>query len=100
MIQSESCGLSIPEIELVLQAGTLGGRFTTLEGILDQVYEELEEKVFASGDAADKDHKAFETFLQKLKAVCATVSTFTLSLILGSPCVGQECGTSFHPHSR
>lgn len=67
--QSESCGLSIPEIELVLQAGTLGGRFTTLEGILDQVYEELSEKVFASGDAAD-DHHAFENFLKKLKAVC------------------------------
>ena len=66
--QSESCGLSIPEIELVLQAGTLGGRFTTLEGILDQVYEELSEKVFASGDAAD-DHHAFENFLKKLKAV-------------------------------
>lgn len=66
--QSESCGLSIPEIELVLQAGTLGGRFTTLEGILDQVYEELSEKVFASGDAVD-DHHAFETFLAKLKAV-------------------------------
>ena len=44
LLQSESCGLSIPEIELVLQAGTLGGRFTTLEGILDQVYEELSEK--------------------------------------------------------
>ena len=69
MLQSESCGLSIPEIELVLQAGTLGGRFTTLEGILDQVYEELSEKVIASGDAAD-DSKAFETFLKKLKAVC------------------------------
>ena len=67
--QSESCGLSIPEIELVLQAGTLGGRFTTLEGILDPVYEELSEKVFASGDAAD-DHHAFENFLKKLKAVC------------------------------
>ena len=67
-IQSESCGLSIPEIELVLQAGTLGGRFTTLEGILDQVYEELSQKLIA-GDAADDSH-SFETFLKKLKAVC------------------------------
>lgn len=66
--QSESCGLSIPDIELVLQAGTLGGRFTTLEGILDQVYEELSDKVIASGDAVN-DHHAFETFLAKLKAV-------------------------------
>ena len=53
----------------MLQAGTLGGRFTTLEGILDQVYEELSEKVFA-GDSADKgDRSNFEKFLSDLKAV-------------------------------
>lgn len=42
----------IPEIDLELNPGTLGGRFTTLEGLLQQVYEELDEKVFANGDAA------------------------------------------------
>ena len=69
LLQSETCGLSIPEIELVLQAGTLGGRFTTLEGILDQVYEELSEKVFA-GDSADTDDRSnFGKFLSNLKAV-------------------------------
>jgi zinc finger protein len=69
LLQSETCGLSIPEIELVLQAGTLGGRFTTLEGILDQVYEELSEKVFA-GDSADADDRSnFGKFLSNLKAV-------------------------------
>ena len=53
----------------MLQAGTLGGRFTTLEGILDQVYEELSEKVFA-GDSADKDDRSnFGKFLSNLKAV-------------------------------
>jgi len=40
--------MTIPEIDLVLQPGTLGGRFTTLEGILEQVYEELSEKVLGS----------------------------------------------------
>ena len=52
MSQSETAGLTIPEIELELNPGTLGGRFTTLEGILNQVYEELDEKVFARGDSA------------------------------------------------
>ncbi|KAI0367009.1 zf-ZPR1-domain-containing protein [Pilatotrama ljubarskyi] len=79
ILKSESCGLSIPEIELVLQAGTLGGRFTTLEGILDQIYEELSEKVFASGDSrGDKD--AFEQFLKKLKAVKNVERPFTVIL--------------------
>jgi len=49
LLQSDTSGLSIPEIDLVLHPGTLGGRFTTLEGILDQIYEELTEKVFKTG---------------------------------------------------
>ena len=52
-----------------MKAGTLGGRFTTLEGILDQVYEELSEKVFVDAQA---DDGAFEKFLAKLKEVSKT----------------------------
>ncbi|GJE91067.1 zf-ZPR1-domain-containing protein [Phanerochaete sordida] len=77
ILKSESCGLAIPEIELVLQPGTLGGRFTTLEGILDQVYEELSAKVF---NDAKTDDGAFEKFLSKLKAVKAAEHPFTLIL--------------------
>ena len=44
--------MTIPEIDLVLTHGTLGGRFTTVEGILEQIYEELGQKVFVAGDSA------------------------------------------------
>jgi zinc finger protein len=55
----------------VLHPGTLGGRFTTLEGILEQVYEELSEKVFAgdSSNVGSEEYKTFETFLKGLKEV-------------------------------
>lgn len=69
-IQSDTAGMMIPEIDLELNPGTLGGRFTTLEGLLNQVYEELDEKVFAHGDAAlpgATDHMA--AFLENLKKV-------------------------------
>jgi len=80
ILKSETCGLSIPEIDLVLQAGTLGGRFTTVEGILDQVYEELSEKVFA-GDSAGPDSRSnFEMFLSNLKTVKNAERPFTLIL--------------------
>ncbi|KAE9384655.1 zf-ZPR1-domain-containing protein [Gymnopus androsaceus JB14] len=46
LCNSETAGLNLPEIDLVLTHGTLGGRFTTLEEILEQVYEELSEKIF------------------------------------------------------
>ncbi|KAI0343176.1 zf-ZPR1-domain-containing protein [Trametopsis cervina] len=77
ILKSESCGLAIPEIDLVLQPGTLGGRFTTLEGILDQVYEELSIKVYSD---ARKGDEAFETFLAKLKAVKTAEHPFTIIL--------------------
>lgn len=89
ILKSETCGLTVPEIDLVLQAGTLGGRFTTLEGILEQVYDELSEKVFAAGDSvgsADPDgpdiqhRNKFEIFLGNLKAVKNAERPFTLIL--------------------
>lgn len=76
ILKSESCGLEIPEIELALQPGTLGGRFTTLEGILNQVYEELSEKMFTD---ASHDSK-FEDFLKRLKTVKSAEQPFTVIL--------------------
>ncbi|KAH7335436.1 zf-ZPR1-domain-containing protein [Rhizoctonia solani] len=82
ILKSETCGLEIPEIDLVLQPGTLGGRFTTLEGLLTQVYEELGEKVFVHGDASStKDDKiTFEKFLANLKEVTQAKRPFTVIL--------------------
>jgi len=54
-----------------------------LEGILDQVYEELTEKVFNTGDSgvADVDDRvAFQEFLRKLKQVKNAEIPFTLIL--------------------
>ncbi|KAL9708999.1 nucleolar zinc-finger protein [Leucoagaricus gongylophorus] len=70
ILKSETAGLEIPEVNLVLSHGTLGGRFTTLEGILQQVHEELKEKVFMSGDSSNaKDKAAFAAFLENLEQV-------------------------------
>ncbi|KAF9042000.1 zf-ZPR1-domain-containing protein [Hymenopellis radicata] len=79
ILKSDTAGLHVPEIDLVLSHGTLGGRFTTLEGILEQVYEELNEKVF-TGDSAvvGEDKVPFELFLGKLKEVKNAERPFTL----------------------
>ncbi|TFK63663.1 zf-ZPR1-domain-containing protein [Pluteus cervinus] len=81
ILKSETGGLQIPEIDLVLTHGTLGGRFTTLEGILDQVYEELSDKVFASGDSSNaEDRTSFSTFLKNLKEIKNVERPFTVIL--------------------
>ncbi|CAG8648783.1 24805_t:CDS:2, partial [Gigaspora rosea] len=86
ILKSETCSLLIPEIELELRSGTLGGRFTTVEGLLRQVYEELQEKVpFVSGDGAQQERKAsFEKFLTKLNKVI-TGETLPIHLVLDDP---------------
>ena len=41
MLQSDTCGVFIPEIDLELVEGTLGGRFTTVEGLLVEVKDQV-----------------------------------------------------------
>lgn len=87
ILKSETAGLTIPEIDLHLNPGTLGGRFTTLEGLLNQVYEELDEKVFAKGDSARKGEEGeaneMEVFLTNLKKIMQVDIPY--SVILDDP---------------
>lgn len=71
--------MEIPEIELQLHSGTLGGRFTTLEGILDQIYDEISGKVFESEDSTDSN-SGMHKFLAKLKQAKAVSKPFTVIL--------------------
>lgn len=68
ILKSETCALDCPELGLDLTAGTLGGRFTTLEGLLRQVYDELHTRVFTeTSDSMDQQTKTkWESFFTKL----------------------------------
>lgn len=63
--------MKIPEIDLELAPGTLGGRFTTLEGLLENVYEELYSKTpFSRGDSQEGGkRRKLDEFLVNLKKV-------------------------------
>lgn len=53
VIKSETAAVRIPECELELIPGTLGGKFTTVEGLLRDIYANLKENnPFANGDSA------------------------------------------------
>ena len=54
VIKSADAGIIIPEIELELAPGTLGGLFTTVEGLLSQTRDHLTSSnplAFTMGDA-------------------------------------------------
>lgn len=82
ILKSESCGLKVPEISLELEAGTLGGKFTTIEGLLDNVYEELSSRgPFSRGDSlTDERKEKYNVFLKELKALGEFSKPFTIIL--------------------
>ncbi|KAF2018979.1 zinc finger protein-like protein zpr1 [Aaosphaeria arxii CBS 175.79] len=53
ILKAESCAMQCPELNLSVEPGTLGGRFTTIEGILTQVRDDLRSSIFDAGDGGD-----------------------------------------------
>lgn len=80
ILKSETCGLKIPDLNLDLTPGTLGGRFTTIEGLLEQVYEELHTRVFSqTSDSMDEETKQrWTSFFAKLQDAAQGKIGFTI----------------------
>ncbi|KAM3069820.1 nucleolar zinc-finger protein [Clarireedia jacksonii] len=53
ILKSEACALECPELQLHVNPGTLGGRFTTVEGLLTQVRDELHKQIFSLGEESE-----------------------------------------------
>lgn len=76
VLKSDSTSLHIPEIDLEMAPGTLGGFFTTVEGVLDQVHEQLmnlKQTAFEDGDsehlhtATSGGAPTMKSFLEELR---------------------------------
>lgn len=87
LIKSDSAAVLIPEVDLELAPGTLGGKYTTVEGILDDIYKQLtESNPFALGDSADaadqvsgeEENSRFRQWLEKFSNLKKCLSQFTL----------------------
>ncbi|KAM3579316.1 nucleolar zinc-finger protein [Umbelopsis sp. WA50703] len=98
ILKSETCGLSIPEINFELTQGTLGGRFTTVEGLLRQVHEELDQRApFLQGDSASEESRTrWKAFLDKLQQV-ADGELFPCTLVLNDPLANSYLQNLYAP---
>jgi len=77
--KSDTTQLEIPELELVLEPGTLGSMYTTVEGLLTKIHDQLEkDNPFKTGDSADG--QKFKELLAKIKLFSEGKSNFTLIL--------------------
>ena len=64
ILKSESCFMECPELRLEVQPGTLGGRFTTVEGLLTQVRDDLHQQVFDVGEDTDEGGDSFPSAMK------------------------------------
>ncbi|KAA6406767.1 MAG: zinc finger zpr1 [Lasallia pustulata] len=52
ILKSETCMLKIPECKVEVVPGTMGGRFTTVEGLLTQIRDDLRGQIFDVDDTS------------------------------------------------
>ncbi len=63
--------LLIPELDFEVQSGTLGGCFTTVEGLLVQARDQLlhSQPFFAGDSASDEGRSKLLKFIEKMNKV-------------------------------
>ncbi|KAF7266765.1 hypothetical protein GWI33_019941 [Rhynchophorus ferrugineus] len=87
VLKSETCHLEIPELELQVGPHALGGRFTTVEGLLLAIKDHLNDPSHSHifGDSEEKKTKEqFEAFLKKFDDIIG--NKLSVTLILDDPC--------------
>jgi ZPR1 zinc-finger domain len=113
VLKSDSSMVKIPELDLELGCGTLGGVYTTVEGLLQKIHTSLrDDNPFAVGDSSELHHsestevvtrkKKFEVFLDKLESVAkGEMMPFTLILRdpLGNSFISAPLGSFLPPES-
>ena len=81
LLKSDTCTMKFPELELELGPGTLGSRFTTVEGMLDDILDSFLANPFIVGDSAESDQRArVERMTNTLKAYKTGTVPFTLTM--------------------
>lgn len=92
ILKSESAALACPELQLRVEPGTMGGRFTTVEGILTQIRRDLRAQAFGleDGDAevapgagdsmTEASKETWEAFFDSLSQAIDGRKEFTLVL--------------------
>lgn len=85
LLKSETCSIIIPELEFELGMAALAGKFTTLEGLLNDIKDLIVSKnPFICGDSSDKDRvEKLEDFAEKIDKIIA--GEIDVHIILDDP---------------
>ncbi|CAK1547940.1 unnamed protein product [Leptosia nina] len=80
ILKSETCSMSIPELEVEVGGRALGGRFTTAEGVIRGCIEQLADAPALHGDAPLDSKGTLKKFIEKLEEVLEGKRAITLIL--------------------
>ncbi|KAM7272061.1 hypothetical protein ACFE04_031275 [Oxalis oulophora] len=82
VIKSDTAGVIVPELDLELGSGTLGGMVTTIEGLITKISESLERvHGFTFGDSLDEQKKnKWQDFKERLSKLVSLEEPWTLIL--------------------
>jgi zinc finger protein len=88
ILKSDTCALHSDELEVTVQPGTLGGRFTTVEGLLTEIRDQLHGQIFdiddttnSGGDSmATSDKDKWERFFSRLDDAIYGKMKFVITL--------------------
>ena len=111
VLKGEGASIEIPEMDLMLMGGTLGGVYTTIEGLLEKLYTNLRDNnPFGVGDSTRLHHSddestkklEFKAFMERLKDLSeGKVYPFTVKIkdALGNSFISGPLGSHLPPES-
>ncbi|KAN0043300.1 hypothetical protein ACTA71_010945 [Dictyostelium dimigraforme] len=81
ILKSDTANVIIPELEIEVTHGSLGGKFTTVEGLVTIIKEELEKNPFFRGDSSDPVNRArYQEITSQLDSFIGGKKPFTIQL--------------------
>lgn len=88
ILKSDTCALHSDQLELTVQPGTLGGRFTTVEGLLTEIRDQLRGQIFDIDDVENKggdsmaasEKEKWDRFFANLDAAISGERKFVITL--------------------
>jgi zinc finger protein len=93
LFKSETSSIKIPEIDFETDTGSMGGMFTTVEGVLEKISSTISEMPFSQGDSNDGNH--LDAFCKNIKNLLKLEKPFTL--IIDDPLSNSFIFSPFGP---
>jgi zinc finger protein len=97
LFKSETAEIEIPEIGVTVVSGSLGGVYSTVEGLIEKMLSTLRDDNPFVGDSAQNDQKSsFTLFLEKLQDL-KDGKIFPFQIIMDDPLSNCFVQNPFHP---